>query len=88
MNEVLLASFYTSLITHELNLIETSSANLAVFGIKIVIATLGFNVFVCFLKLSLRIYERIKSKCKRSPNQIASTQEATHVNKVWKDYFR
>ena len=86
MNEVLLVIFYTSLITRELNLIETSSANLAVFGIKIVIGTLGFNVFVCFLKLSLKIYEIIRSKCKRSTNQISPTVEVTHVNKIWKEY--
>lgn len=80
-NEIPLVVFYYYIAACQINKIEIDLEDSAIFSIRIVTLTLGFNVFANFFKVVQSLILKIKSKCIRDKIKTLPTDNVASVEK-------
>ena len=76
--------FYIILGADYLMLIDMESEKIAVFSIKIIIGTLGFNILVNVLKIIMKVLQAIKNKINAPKMKIRPTVSGTESIQIGK----
>ena len=80
-NEIPLVIFYYYIAACQINKLEVNLEESAIFSIRIVIATLGFNIFANICKVFQSIISKIRSKCNNQKIRTLPTDNIASVEK-------
>ena len=80
-NEIPLIIFYYYIAASQINNIEINLEDSAIFSIRIVIVTLGFNIFANFIKIILSLITKIRSRCNKGKIRTYPTDNVVSVEK-------